>query len=60
MMLLVVCTIRGFDDLLIPLRDANAVDITATTAGHSITVFDRFYAVYAANCEILVNSFTRC
>ena len=51
MMLLVVCAIRGFDDLLIPLRDANAVDITATTAGHSITVFDRFYAVYAAKRE---------
>jgi len=35
----VVCfVVRGFDDLLIPLRDVSTLDVPAATFGHSVKV----------------------
>jgi len=37
-MLLVDCVVRGFEDLLIPLKGVDPVEIPATTASHNLTV----------------------
>ena len=52
----IICfAIRGFDDLLIPLRDANDLDLPATTFGHSIMVILQFLWSFCTWLNITVN-----
>jgi len=53
----VVFVFRGFDDLLVPLRDVSAQDVPATTAAHTVVVFCSFCQACIAMHEVFLKMF---